>query len=369
VADTIAFYISGHGFGHAARQIALINCLLSINPGVRIQIRTAVPRWLFDFALRGPFLFESFECDTGAVQRDSLHLDEDETVRRAAAFHATLDERADREAERLRSDSTTLVVGDIPPLAFEAAYRAGVPSIAISNFTWDWIYRGYPEQVDRHPDLMTAIARAYRRASLALRLPMYGGFEVFGPIVKDIAFIARKSSRDPAETRAGLGLPLDKPVVLLSFGGHGSHDQALAPVDLDDTYAVVATTRAEARGRPAGDRMLELDELEMYHRGYRYEDLVAAADVVITKPGYGIVSEAIANGTAILYTTRGRFIEYDVLTAAMPAVLRCRFIGQDDLLSGRWRQHLDRLLAQSEPGERPATNGAEQAAKILLDYL
>ena len=51
--------------------------------------------------------------------------------------------------------------------------------------------------------------------------------------------------------------------------------------------------------------------------GYRYEDLVRAADVVVTKPGYGIIAECLANDTALLYTDRGRFIEYDVLVAAM----------------------------------------------------
>jgi hypothetical protein len=369
VADTVAFYISGHGFGHAARQIELINRLLAIHAGVRVQIRTAAPRWLFDLSIRGAFSFESFECDTGAVQRDSLHLDEEETVRRAAAFHATLDERADRAAARLKLDSTALVIGDIPPLAFEAAYRADIPGIAIGNFTWDWIYGAYAEHITRHPDLLTAIRHAYQRASLALRLPMGGGFDVFGPIVKDIAFIARKSSRDPAEVRAALGLSPNRPVVLLSFGGHGLHDRALSPVDVGDRYAVVTTTRAEAVTGPGKHGVVELNERALYDAGYRYEDLVAAADVVITKPGYGIVSEAIANGTAILYTTRGRFIEYDVLVAAMPAVVKCRFISRDDLTAGRWVEHLDRLLAQPEPRERPLTNGAEQAAKILLDYL
>ena len=31
----------------------------------------------------------------------------------------------------------------------------------------------------------------------------------------------------------------------------------------------------------------------------------------MTKPGYGIISECVANGTAILYTSRGRFAEYE----------------------------------------------------------
>ena len=53
----------------------------------------------------------------------------------------------------------------------------------------------------------------------------------------------------------------------------------------------------------------------MCDTGIRYEDLVGAAEAVVTKPGYGIISEAIANDTAILYTARGHFPEYDVLVS------------------------------------------------------
>ncbi len=369
MADTIAFYISGHGFGHAARQIELINCLLERRPAVRVQIRTSAPRWLFDLTIRGSFSFESLECDTGAVQRDSLHLDDEETVRRAAAFYGRLDEFAEREARRLKAESAALVVGDIPPLAFEAAHRADIPGIAIGNFTWDWIYSGYPEHVSGHPDLLTGIRNAYRRASLALRLPMGGGFDVFGPLVRDVALIARRSRRTPIETRSRLGLPADKPVVLMSFGGHGLKENDLPSTDAVRRFTVVTTKRKGTAAPRGDDAAMHLDEGQMYADGYRYEDLVAASDVVVTKPGYGIVSEAIANHTAILYTSRGRFIEYDVLVAAMPAVVRCRFISQEDLLAGRWAEHLDRLLAQPQPRERPDTSGAEQAAQILLDYL
>ena len=56
---------------------------------------------------------------------------------------------------------------------------------------------------------------------------------------------------------------------------------------------------------------------------FAIEDLVRAADVVVTKPGYGIISEAIANDAALLYTSRGRFVEYDVLVKEMPRYLRC----------------------------------------------
>ena len=103
----------------------------------------------------------------------------------------------------------------------------------------------------------------------------------------------------------------------------------------------------------------------MYDRGYRYEDLVKAVDVVVTKPGYGIVSECIANDTAMLYTSRGDFREYPVMLQEMPKYLRCEFIDHQDLFSGNWAPHLDRLMAQPAPQQRPPTNGAQIAAEII----
>ncbi len=98
---------------------------------------------------------------------------------------------------------------------------------------------------------------------------------------------------------------------------------------------------------------------------YRYEDLVAAVDVVMSKPGYGIVSECIACDTPLLYTSRGVFREYDLFVREMPRYLRCRFIEHADLFAGNWRAALSAVVSQPRPLETIATNGAEVAAEIL----
>ena len=74
----------------------------------------------------------------------------------------------------------------------------------------------------------------------------------------------------------------------------------------------------------------------MLDQGFRYEDLVGAVDVVISKPGYGIIAECAASDTALVYTSRGDFAEYAVLVEAMPRLLRCAYIEQRDLFAGRW---------------------------------
>ena len=78
----------------------------------------------------------------------------------------------------------------------------------------------------------------------------------------------------------------------------------------------------------------------------RYEDLVGACDAVMTKPGYGIVAECIANGTPMVYTARGRFAEYDCLVAGIEAHLPNAFISQDDLHAGRWSDALETVFAR-----------------------
>jgi L-arabinokinase len=107
----------------------------------------------------------------------------------------------------------------------------------------------------------------------------------------------------------------------------------------------------------------------MVDSGYRYEDLVAASDVVITKPGYGILSECASTGTAMLYTSRGRFREYDVLVDALARMVRSRFIAQDDLFAGRWREALEGVLEQPDPALVLPADGADVAAGRILQAL
>jgi L-arabinokinase len=171
----LVFYVSGHAFGHASRSIEIINALLAADPDLEVVVRTSAARWLFDVSVRGRIEFHDLVCDTGVIQRDSLHLDEARTIEEAARFTEALGALARTEAAFLRQRGASVVAGDIPPLAFLAAHLAGLPAVAIGNFTWDWIYEAYREALVGWPELLAGIRRAYGHASLTLRLPMWGG--------------------------------------------------------------------------------------------------------------------------------------------------------------------------------------------------
>lgn len=111
--------------------------------------------------------------------------------------------------------------------------------------------------------------------------------------------------------------------------------------------------------------VVRVTEARLAECGLAYADLVAAADVVVTKPGYGIVSECIANGASVLYTSRGRFAEYGVFVREMSSMVRCHYISSDDLKAGRWAEPIRALLEQPAPPP-VATDGAEAAAERIL---
>jgi L-arabinokinase len=366
----IVFYVSGHGFGHTSRSIEVIHALLRARPDARIVVKTSAPRRLFERTLLGQVEVIELQCDTGMVQIDSLTVDTDASIRQARDFQARLPQLATEEMAYLRAQGANVVVGDIPPLAFVSAAAVGVPSVAIGNFTWDWIYEGYAGADGSTRELASEIRGAYRNVTRALRLPMAGGFDGLQSITRDIPFIARRSRRHSDEVRAALGVPprsQGKPLVLMSFGGYGVSGLDTSAVAALKDYTIATTdTPARERTIEPAHGLVYVSEHDLYDRGLRYEDLVRAADVVVTKPGYGIISEAIANDTAMLYTSRGHFVEYDVLVREMPRYLRAEFIEQKDLLRGNWSAALKSLLDKPMPLEKPDLNGAEVAAEEIL---
>jgi L-arabinokinase len=373
LAQAIVFYISGHGFGHATRSIEVINHILAKRPETRVGVRTSAPRWLFDLTVKGKVTYSTLECDTGVVQSDALTLDEADSIRRASAFHSDLVSRAASETRVLRELGAGLIVGDIPPLAFAVGASAGIATVAMGNFTWDWVYADYP-RVRLAPSLLPAIRGAYAKASMTLRLPMSGGFENFNNI-KDVPFVARHAGKTREEVIKALKIPGDKPLILSSFGGYGLPSLETDARAKFKKYTVISTNSApmgRSKKEPTVERkgsLVNINVEAMYDIGVRYEDLIGAAEAVVTKPGYGIVSDAFANDTAILYTSRGHFPEYEILVEEMPKYQRAAFIGHEDLIAGKWETHLDKLLHQPKPKKKPETNGADVCADILLKAL
>ena len=360
----IVCYISAHGFGHAVRVMTVLRALRHRCPGVPLVLRTAVPRWFVDLDLGAPFDLAPVSLDVGVVQSDSLSLDIEATLRACTAIIAQREQAIEAEYRAVGPLGPALVFADIPALAFDIATRLGVPSVGMTNFSWDWIYADYVQDVPAFAPVVADLRGSYGRATQLLRLPFHGDLSVF-PHIRDIPLVARLARCAPAEVRRRLALPPTERVVLVSFGGIGTAITAMPEPAAGVTY--VATQSAAPADPPPNCRFIS--NADMARVGVRYEDLVAASDAVITKPGYGIVSDCIATGTPMVYTSRGQFREYPYLVEGIRTHLVHAFISNEELYAGRWRRALDEVFAQ--PRRRPAVDcsGAAVAAEVLSGHL
>jgi L-arabinokinase len=301
----------------------------------------------------------------GLLQQDAVTIDEAGTARRVGEFARKLPALVLQEAEFLRSSRAKVVLGDVPPLAFAAAADAGVPSVALANFSWDWIYRHYAGRHGALGDAAADCAKAYARCSLLLRLPFAGDLGAF-PAVEDIPLVARRPRVSRLDARRRLELP-SGPLVLWSFGGLGmpGFDPGVLGGVTGSSFFLVGETPAAESPPALPENVRYLPRRRLAEAGLRYEDVVGAADVVVTKPGYGIVSDAIGAGTAIVYTERGDFPEYPILVESMQRHLPCAHVSNQDLLAGRLREPIEAVLRAPVP-EPPPTDGAEVAARRIL---
>ena len=347
----LAAYVSSHGYGHLMRTCEVLRAVRARAPSLKISLTTAAPASLVHLEVAQPFEVRTLVADVGVVQRDALEFDVHETAHRCRLFDARFDDLAAAEAAFLRLRGAKAVLGDVPPLAFAAAARAGIPSIALTNFSWDFIYAHLSH---REPALRASAERAaaaYREAEILLQLPFACDLGVFERR-EEVGMVARLPRLGREEVRRRLDIEGERrPVVLLSFGGIGLPS---------------LTPELFGQGRPFRylfPAELVTDRLERL--GIAYQDVVGAVDAAVSKPGYGIVTDAIGARTPLVYTDRGDFPEYPVLVAEMARWLPAAHVSNDELRAGRLDAAVQSVLGLAWP-PAPELGGAARAAERIL---
>ena len=355
----LAYYITPHGFGHAVRSIEVIRHLLVLAPALEIVIVSTLPEFLVRQSLGDSVSIRRKQLDIGLVQRDSIQFDLSATLDRLQSLHEHRDALVADEIHFLKTQEIQAVVCDIPFLSFAAASQAFIPAIGIGNFTWDWIYQAYASADSRWTPLVDWIRESYHKCHLLLQLPMHGDCSAC-PNIQDVPLVARRAKRKREETLEILGLRLDQKVYLISFGWLELGETAQKRLE-EITDAVFLFKHPLSFHFRNG---ICLDEYPL-----SYEDVVAAVDGVITKPGYGIVSDCLAHGTPVIYTDRGFFPEYDILVQEMAKQLTTVYLSSPDFYAGRWQAAIQALEKLPRVVPSLPCNGAEVCAETILQYL
>ena len=357
---SVAFVISSHGFGHASRASAIIEAMRDRDPGLVVELFTQVPRWYFSQSI-GNFNYHRTDCDLGLVQTDSLNADVGATIIELGKRLPLDPKKVKALATQFQALKCQLVISDIAPLGLVAARVAGIPSVLVENFTWDWIYAGLAERAPGLRYYSELLAPLFTHADLRIQTT-----PVCVPVshAKTTRPVARRQRQDRATTRGKLGLERGRKLVFITMGGTAQdfsfHERLCSDFrGIDFVVAGIGTsaeTHANVTFLPA--------QSTMYH-----PDLIHAADIVIGKVGYSTIAEVFEAGVPFGYFVREHYPEM----APLVTFLRAQVPGFDfkaaEYIGGQWLDRLPQLLAMEPLDRRGVGSGATECASLISAML
>ncbi|KAM0890914.1 hypothetical protein ACQ4PT_026699 [Festuca glaucescens] len=352
-----AYYITGHGFGHATRALEVVRHL--IGAGHDVHVVTAAPEFVFTTEIDSPSLhIRRVLLDCGAVQADALTVDRLASLEK---YHQTAvvprEAILRTEVEWLTSIKADLVVSDVVPVACRAAADAGIRSVCVTNFSWDFIYAEYVVAAGHyHRSIVWQIAEDYSHCEFLLRLPGYCPMPAFRDVI-DVPLVVRRLHKSRSEVRKELGIADDVKVVIFNFGGQPA-GWKLKKEWLPDGWLCLVCGASDTQELPPNYIKLAKDAYT--------PDLMAASDCMLGKIGYGTVSEALAYKLPFVFVRRDYFNEEPFLRNMLEHYQCGIEMIRRDLLTGHWKPYLLRALTL-KPCYDGQINGGEVAANILQD--
>ncbi len=353
----IAYYITAHGYGHGSRSCDVLNALRTADPQRPIIVKTDLPTDFMSSRLRPDIEVRPGAFDLGLIQKDSIHVDLEASLETITTLYERERELIEQEKQFMADEHIGVVVADIPAIPLAAAQEAGLPNIACSNFGWNWIYSEFVDHDPRWQFFVDKFAGVYSKTDLLLRQPFSESMSAF-PHIIDLPLLAKPGTARRALIAEATGADPEKSWVLLSFTSLNLSPAAIANISHLRRCEIFTVEPMHCPGIHTLSRSL-----------LTFADIMASVDYVVTKPGFGIVSECIANNKPIIYSDRKNFLEYPVLVDAIEKYCRHAFIPNVELYAG----DLARALADAEnappPKETMPRGGAEMAANEILRML
>jgi len=354
----IAYFISPHGFGHAARASAVMSSVYGMDPLVHFEIFTTIPSWFFD-SLKSPHSYHPLMTDVGLVQETPLYADLARTVERLNRFIPFEDSEISGLALKIDRLNCELVICDIAPMGIAVAREAGLPSVLVENFTWDWVYQEYIEHHVRLKHHVDYLGRLFSEADYHIQTQPVCSPK---PVDLNALPVSRRARGARDEVRQGLGIPERAKMVLITMGGVPENYKSLTRLELpEDLYLVV----------PGGSNVFRIyDHLITlpHHSKFFHPDLINAADAVVGKVGYSTLAEVYHGGVPFGYIKRAHFRESEILGAYIERHMNGLAIEEESFRTGDWVSNTSRLLEMPRIRRR-APNGAEQVAEFVRNVL
>ncbi|MBU4374688.1 MAG: hypothetical protein KJ714_09715 [Euryarchaeota archaeon] len=325
----ICFYISDYGYGHASRSIAIIRKLLSEYTDARIYIKNS---GAFDF-IRNSLPGENVEVvqsknDIGVIfKENSVVVDRERTQKNLLEWISSWDEFIKKERQFCESHRIDLILSDITPQAFVVANELDIPGIAISNFTWHYIFYNLFGDIPA----VEQIKEAYILADLALVLPFNEDMNVFRK-QKKVGLVSREMTGNKYDMRRTMGVSDSELLVYIGVGKSfdSSFMRNMKELDIPELKLLV-----QSNAELPFENVIRIPDKETEMQNY-----IKMCDLVVSKTGYGTASEAIRAKIPMFLLKRDGFREDELIGDAIERMGIGRFISERSFLEGGWRHEL-----------------------------
>ena len=355
----VAYFITPHGFGHAARAASVMAALQDMAPTVQYEIFTQVPRWFFEDSLSQPFGYHALLSDIGLVQQTSLLADIPATLQRLQGFFPLDPALVTTLAHTVRALECTLVLCDIAPLGIAVAQAAGLPSVLIENFTWDWIYAAYAQSYAQMDFYISYLQELFGAADYRIQTEPVCVYHTADLVTQPVS---RQPTASPGPIRQHLGLAAEARVVMITMGGIPMQYAFLQQLAAQPDISFIVPGASESIQHYGNAVLLP------HHTGLFHPDLVNACDAVIGKVGYSTLAEVYHAGLPFGYIPRQEFRESPRLVEYIAQHMPGLAITPAQFDDGSWLSQLPQLLALPRL-TRQAPNGADQAARFIHHLL
>jgi len=356
----IVIDVSAHGWGHATQVAALVAELCARPSACRLTIRSQLGERVLSRLIGPPFACAPPPPDPCLVMTGPTEVERAASLRGYLGLHDEWPARVAAEADALDALGADLLLSDIGYVGLAAARRAGVPAVALCSLNWADMFRAFCGDHPRADAIHRDILEAYRGAEVFLQptphMPMADL-----PNRRSIGVLADRGSDRRDGIRRALGLPDGTQLVLMTLGGiHGGRSATVLPHVSGVHWIAGENEGVDAAGR---DDLSFLADLSL-----GFPDVLASCDAVVTKTGYGTLTQAAAAGVRVLYVTRPDWPESASLEPWIETHGTALPIDGSALAAGTFGDALRQLLAR--PAAPPvATPGARQAADALAGLL
>ncbi|MBN4076672.1 hypothetical protein JYT48_00185 [Mariprofundus ferrooxydans] len=355
----LAVYISGHGFGHLAQLAPVLKRIHQIKPECRFFIRCALPEHEIRAQMPMAFKLNNKPVDVGVVQLNAVQEDCETSIQQMSAWIDHFDDHINQEIEWLKSIQATRVLSNISPLAFPAAKALGIPSIGLASLDWHTIYKHW---LDAYDPIILTLAQAYGASDLLISPPMAMDMPVF-PSQQYVALIVSQPNKNtilpPAIKHDG------RKKALILFGGCGSPPYDVHALAAMPDWLFLIPDICSDHISPMPENIVSIH----FSSKLRPIDVMASMiDVVLCKPGYGVLSECWTTATPIAWVERPDFPEFPMLKTWLDESFPACGMSRSDFQAGHWQPALEHAL--NHPRRFPAIkgDGANIAADIILHY-